>query len=188
MAFEFGGTVLAIFRPLGAGEPGRSVAAGAGGARDDVVALRIGAALTVVQRAQCERAVQAAAEMAEHSLLAGARGEDGTPVGTGQPVAHARPSVATRAGRGIVGAVGVGEAVRGVGAALPVLLDADAAVAVGVYRLAGAHDDGGGRGRGGDLGVQERLGLAEGVGSVQDEQVLRGLRAGRQAQRRVQRL
>jgi hypothetical protein len=128
---------------LVAREPGRGVASGRGRAAAHLVALPIGLALAVVGRADDDGAVDVAVEEGDDDLLPQAGDERAAPVLAGPVLGHADPGARGLGGGGVAVACGVAQAVAALGAALPVELHPDAAVAVGVNGLASADHDGG---------------------------------------------
>lgn len=133
---------VGVFARL-AGEEGGGVGAGLLGAAADLVALGVGLALAVVGGADDDGAVDITVLKGDDDFLARARGEVAAPVGAGDRGHDAQPDAEAVAGRGIVATGGVFAASGRLAAALPGELDADAQVAVGMGRGAGAEDDGG---------------------------------------------
>ena len=152
---------LVVARGLLAGEPRGRVAARVGGAAGELVALRVGGALAVVDGADDHGTVDVAAGEGHEHLLADARREHRAEVAAGLALTDAHPREAAGRGRRVVAVVGA-HAVAGAAAALPVELHAHAVVAVGVQvAVAVAHHDGGLRAAHGRAHVEAHVGLRQ---------------------------
>ena len=104
---------------------------------------RVGAARAVVEHTGDDGPIDVAGHELHQHFLADAGREHAAPVGASHCSGHAHPGARLFVARRVVGAARMGKAVARTTAALPVKLDADSMVAIGVHRLArGAHDNG----------------------------------------------
>ena len=124
-----------------AGEPRRGIAGDGTHRPAHTVVLGVLFALAVVERAGNHGAVDIAVLKSDDHFLANAGDEVAAPVGAGHGRAQPHPGAGPIAGRGVVVAGRMGLLVVGTRAALPVELDLDAVIAVGMQRCACRADD-----------------------------------------------
>ncbi|KAG1605526.1 hypothetical protein G6F46_013684 [Rhizopus delemar] len=120
-------------------KPGRRVAGGLGGPALHLVIRGVLGARAVIQGAHHHRAVDITMQELHQHLLPQSRHEMAAPIGPGHRLGDTHPGAQRIAGRCIVRARRVILAIAGCAAALPMELDLDAMVTVGMHRGGRAH-------------------------------------------------